>query len=79
MTIHQETPTAPHPLDTIAVSFEGGPIDMTCHRLMQRVDVEQDRIKIPHRNGYEHFERTSDRTGEAQLSFRWKMRTMIAE
>jgi hypothetical protein len=76
------------PLD---VQLEGGPADIPASLRTQRITNIEHRVKIPHRGGYEHFERTvatevppaagesSDSANIAPVVFHWTMRTKIAE
>ncbi len=62
--------------------LEGGPKDFPNELRLRVTGKNDDRIKVQHRGGYEHFERTDERRalieGEAVV-FRWTTRTLIAE
>jgi hypothetical protein len=57
----------------------GGCADFPENLRAQRVEVGQRTVKVIHANGYEHFERVDDEAPESPVSFRWTMRTRIAE
>jgi hypothetical protein len=49
---------------------------------IQAVSPLEEKIKLPHYGGYEHFERTGwlgEDTSSQDLIFRWTMRTEVAE
>lgn len=64
------------------VHLEGGPGDFPREWRLQQRRTDCDRVKVEHRGGYEHFERT-DLTAEVEgrdgVVFRWVMRTWMAE
>lgn len=61
----------------IEVILEGGPDDLPrAHRTGQS-SLATRKLKIQHRNGYEHFELVDDDL--VPVVFRWIMRTKIAE
>lgn len=66
---------------SVRIALEGGPEEID--RLVQFPSREVgNRIKIEHRNGYEHFVATGEETeidGETLAIFRWCDRTFIAE
>lgn len=67
------------PDNTVAVTLEGGPAELP--RTM-RVAWADDlrKIKLPYRNGHEHFELVEPLGGDGgQPVFRWTTRTKIAE
>lgn len=67
-------------MDTIAVVLEGGPSDLPPVSRKRTVSAGTKKIKLQHRNGYEHFERcTPDDCQGPLVVFRWSMRTAIAE
>jgi hypothetical protein len=66
----------------IRAVLEGGPKGIPEASRLQAVNSVDDKIKIMHRGGYEHFERTDllDESGPfPQIVFRWTTRTEIAE
>jgi hypothetical protein len=71
--------------DVVSVVLEGGPPDLPSTWRTQSVAGGEEKIKIMHRGGYEHFERDgdvarADRADRgARVIFRWTMRTRIAE
>ena len=66
--------------DKVLVALEGGPDDLVSPISTPSEVIDECRIKIPHRNGYEHFEASSDDPEEqCPVPFRWTMRTEMAE
>lgn len=67
--------------DTIEAILQGGPTDIPHEARLCRAAPTQDKIKLPHRGGYEHFERVDEDStaGAAPTVFRWTDRTKIAE
>jgi hypothetical protein len=61
--------------------LEGGPADLPKTLRTGSAGMAQEKIKIPHRGGYEHFERDGANAADtpAQITYRWTMRTKIAE
>lgn len=61
--------------------LEGGPEDIPSASRVQRVGPFDNRIKLPHYGGYEHFERASglDDSTAGRSIFRWVTRTEVAE
>jgi Family of unknown function (DUF5988) len=62
--------------------LEGGPTSIPTASRIQTVGPHDEKIKLPHYGGYEHFERAgeSDENASCQeIVFRWTMRTEIAE
>jgi hypothetical protein len=60
----------------------GGPEGIPNETRVQLVSPLDEKIKLPHYGGYEHFERTAvlDAGGSSEeIVFRWTMRTEIAE
>jgi hypothetical protein len=72
--------TADELADVIDVVLEGGPATFPAEWRSHRVPRDQEKMKIRHYGGYEHFERvaTPDRD-DAPVVFRWIGRTRIAE
>ena len=71
------TGTDPDADEVIHVVLVGGPSDLPDHVRALRDPVDEDKIKLPHRDGYEHFERQEMSSGPAV--FAWTGRTRIAE
>jgi hypothetical protein len=68
--------------NSIRAILEGGPGSIPATSRVQMVSPFNDKIKVPHYNGYEHFERTSEPDGSnlfQEIVFRWTMRTKAAE
>jgi hypothetical protein len=62
--------------------LEGGPPSIPQSLRMQTVTPLDEKIKIPHYGGYEHFERIGgldEMSMAQQVIFRWTTRTEIAE
>lgn len=61
--------------------LEGGPASIPQMSRLCLVNPDDQKIKIPHHGGYEHFERVSmsDEDIAPQIIFRWTMRTKVAE
>ncbi len=65
----------PSSVDAILV---GGPTDIPDQLRLCRVEPSDDKVKVRHGRGHEHFERTAD-TDADRLIFQWTTRTFIAE
>jgi Family of unknown function (DUF5988) len=67
---------------TAQAVLEGGPESIPAAHRIQEVSLFDEKVKLPHYGGYEHFERVSppagDTTGQ-NLVYRWTMRTEVAE
>jgi hypothetical protein len=62
--------------------LEGGPPTIPAASRVQQVRPQDDKVKLPHYGGYEHFERTGSLVEDAScrhVIYRWCMRTKIAE
>lgn len=62
--------------------LEGGPASIPNTLRTQQVGPADEKIKIPHYGGYEHFERVDgidQLISLQQIVFRWTMRTEMAE
>jgi hypothetical protein len=57
----------------LRVILEGGPADLPREHLRSWIDTDE-RIKVPFRGGYEHFQRT-----DVSHVYRWVTRTKVAE
>ncbi|GAB2586868.1 hypothetical protein GCM10027168_19640 [Streptomyces capparidis] len=76
-------PTTPQAADpAVHAVLQGGPGSLTPEQRTVRVTETQDKIKIEHYGGYEHFER-AEAPGDAEqreaVVYRWAGRTRIAE
>jgi hypothetical protein len=61
------------------VVLEGGPAGIAPRAVLdERPLGDNDRLKIPHQGGYEHFERL-DGEGVDPAVYRWVARTKVAE
>jgi hypothetical protein len=67
----------------IDVVLEGGPADIPAAERLRQVSVGDGKVKVPHYGGYEHFERTGERSsggdGRSREVYRWVTRTKVAE
>ncbi|WP_405111558.1 DUF5988 family protein [Micromonospora sp. NBC_01405] len=64
----------------IDVVLEGGPTNLPAEQRSHRISPAEDKIKVSHYGGYEHFERDTVRVAdELPVVFRWTGRTRIAE
>jgi hypothetical protein len=61
--------------------LEGGPESIPAAQRTQEVSPFDEKIKLPHHGGYEHFERVGSLEGNTaeHLVYRWTMRTQVAE
>jgi Family of unknown function (DUF5988) len=69
-------------LQVPVIRLEGGPGDFPEELRVHHGQTGDDRIKIEHRGGYEHFERTDEHVEPGHgpaIVFRWTERTRIAE
>jgi hypothetical protein len=68
--------------NSVRALLEGGPKSIPNTLRTQQVGPADQTIKVPHRGGYEHFERVSEANGPISLQrivFHWTMRTEMAE
>jgi len=69
-------------VDFVDVVLEGGPRDFPESQRVRKAQPIDYKIKVGHRNGYEHFERAGEcchHGGTQPVVFRWTTRTSIAE
>jgi hypothetical protein len=62
--------------------LEGGPATIPNASRTQEVGSFEEKVKLPHYGGYEHFERAGslvEDTSCRQVIFRWTTRTEMAE
>jgi Family of unknown function (DUF5988) len=62
--------------------LEGGPPTIPNATRTRIVDTFEEKIKIPHYGGYEHFERIGeidDASPPDRITYYWTMRTEVAE
>ncbi len=72
-TVHQTTVN-------VSAVLVGGPSDLPSSARRQRIAEGSAKIKIMHRDGYEHFEPdAAGTTISGQVIYRWTGRTKIAE
>jgi hypothetical protein len=66
---------------SVTVRLVGGPASIGGAARVREVDAQENKIKLPHQGGYEHFERVAETAaGERTVpEFRWTMRTKAAE
>jgi hypothetical protein len=68
--------------DEIVAILEGGPQSIPQALRVRAASPLDEKIKLPHYGGYEHFERVGwfDENGPGQhVRYRWIMRTEVAE
>jgi hypothetical protein len=68
--------------DFVQAVLEGGPATIPIASRIQAVGPLDEKIKLSHYGGYEHFVRTGslvEDTSCQQIVFRWSTRTEIAE
>jgi hypothetical protein len=68
--------------DSVWAVLKDGPNSIPAASRSQAVSPHDEKIKLPHCGGYEHFERTSEldeSTPARRIIFRWTMRTEVAE
>jgi Family of unknown function (DUF5988) len=68
--------------NSVRAILEGGPESIPKASRIQVVSPLDQKIKLPHYGGYEHFERAGwldENTSSRDLVFRWTMRTELAE
>ena len=58
----------------LRVMLEGGPADLPREDAQSWIQADDERIKVPYRGGYEHFQRT-----DVSHVYRWVTRTKVAE
>ena len=67
---------------SVQALLEGGPESIPAAARIQEVSPADEKIKLPHHGGYEHFERViglAEGTAAKHLIYRWTMRTEVAE
>lgn len=63
----------------VDVVLQGGPQGISPAGVLSGASLAgQDRLKIPHRGGYEHFERLANAV-QGTAVFQWVARTKLAE
>jgi hypothetical protein len=68
--------------DPVQAIVEGGPATIPHASRVRAVSPLDEKVKLPHYGGYEHFERTGHLvpdTSGLPVIFRWTMRTEMAE
>lgn len=82
--MHDTTETT-STLQSVWATLHGGPESIPYEKRVQLVSPLDDKIKLPHYGGYEHFERIADLgtnstngTSE-EIAFLWTTRTEVAE
>lgn len=79
---HNAPETSARPAYVDAV-LEGGPADIPAGQRYRQVSAGDLTFKLPHRDGYEHFECTGERLegadGQRRSIYRWVSRTRVAE
>jgi hypothetical protein len=59
--------------------LEGGPESLPKEDRSLLIEPDEEKVKIPHLGGYEHFERTATTSSDESVIFLWKTRTKVAE
>lgn len=78
----EETGSATSAVRHVRAVLEGGPASIPTASRVQTVGPHEEKIKVPHYGGYEHFERTrelDENVAFQQVVFHWTMRTEVAE
>jgi len=78
----EETGGATSAVASVRAVLEGGPANIPTASRVQTVGLHDEKIKLPHYGGYEHFERTgelAENVTHQEIVFRWTMRTEMAE
>jgi hypothetical protein len=76
------TAMATSTVEPVRAILHGGPESIPNETRVQLVSPLEEKIKLPHYGGYEHFERIAaiDTSGILEgITFHWTMRTEIAE
>jgi Family of unknown function (DUF5988) len=69
-------------VSSVQAVLVGGPASIPAASRVQEVGPLDEKVKLPHYGGYEHFERTAsliEDTSCRQVIFRWTTRTEMAE
>jgi hypothetical protein len=78
----EETGRMTSAVGSVRAVLEGGPPSIPTASRVQTVGPHDEKIKVPHYGGYEHFERAGqldEHVVHQEVVFRWTMRTEIAE
>jgi Family of unknown function (DUF5988) len=78
----EETRGATSAVTSVRAVLEGGPANIPTASRVQTVGPHDEKVKLPHYGGYEHFERTGEPEENVihqEIVFRWTMRTEMAE
>lgn len=78
----EETGRTTSVVRSVRAVLEGGPASMPTASRIQTVGPHDEKVKVPHYGGYEHFERAGEldeNVAHQEVVFRWTMRTEIAE
>jgi hypothetical protein len=78
----EETGRTTAAIGYVRAVLEGGPATIPAAIRIQTVGPHEDKIKVPHYGGYEHFVRTgelNENVAHQEVVFRWTMRTEVAE
>lgn len=70
------------PVNSVRAILLGGPLTIPDEKRVQLVSPLDEKVKLPHYGGYEHFERIAAFDASAiaaEIAFYWTMRTEIAE
>lgn len=78
----EETGREASAVTSVRAVLEGGPANIPPACRIQTVGPQDEKIKLQHYGGYEHFERTGEldhNVTHQEIVFRWTMRTEMAE
>ncbi|HEY7142664.1 MAG TPA: DUF5988 family protein [Streptosporangiaceae bacterium] len=67
---------------SVQAILEGGPATIPVTSRLLQVSALDEKVKLLHYGGYEHFERAGGLVGDTargQVVYRWTMRTELAE
>jgi hypothetical protein len=67
---------------SVTAILTGGPVTIPSALRVRDIDPQDEKIKLPHYGGYEHFERTANLVGDdacLRIIYQWTMRTEVAE
>jgi hypothetical protein len=69
-------------ITAVQAILQGGPGSIPAASRIKEVGPLEEKVKLPHYGGYEHFERMMSLVEDPscrQVIFRWTMRTEVAE
>jgi len=78
----KETAVGTAEIIAVEAVLQGGPASIPAASRVREVGPGEEKIKLSHYGGYEHFERTVSLVADPscrQVIYRWTMRTEVAE